>query len=35
MVIYLSCKYYKTIYNALLDVKASQDLSPQRGVQRD
>lgn len=26
MVIYLSCKYYKTIYNAPLDVKASQDV---------
>lgn len=35
MVIYLSCKYYETIYNALLDVKASQDSSPQCGVQRD
>lgn len=35
MVIYLSCKYYKTIYSAPLDVKASQDLSPQRCVQWD
>lgn len=28
MVIYFSCKYYKTIYSTPLDVKASQDSSP-------
>lgn len=28
MVIYFSCKYYKTIYSAPLDVKASQDSRP-------
>lgn len=32
MVIYLSCKYCKTIYNATLDVEASQDWSPQSCV---
>lgn len=35
MVIYFSCKYYKTTHNAPLDVKASQDWSPQHCVQWD